>query len=275
MKASASRSKKKKTPRKVIYSFGADGLLRTARSRQPVLHQHLDAHPDRRCRLGARASPRAPPRRSRCYRRARRSTPRLARSAPPKRRSPSPGRCRPNRTSCATVPVGTREFSKTQEGSCKGECSVRNFTGLKPEPYEVILKSPEGREGREKTQERSSPPRCRRNPGRRTSPRPPSPGARRRKPAKLRLGQTLTASPGSWSGSPTQFLYQWLRCEGNGEAGSSEELGSECEPITTSKGPATGETYEVQPQDVSRTIAVKVEAKNASGSRPWRSPDRS
>ncbi|HTY97395.1 MAG TPA: IPT/TIG domain-containing protein, partial [Solirubrobacteraceae bacterium] len=82
---------------------------------------------------------------------------------------------------------------------------------------------------------------------------------------KLRLGQTLTVSPGTWSGSPTQFTYQWLRCEGNGEAGANEELGTECEPITTGKGAATGETYEVQPQDVSRTIAVKVEAKNAAG----------
>ena len=47
-------------------------------------------------------------------------------------------------------PVGTREFGKTQEGNCKGPCSLP-LTGLKAEPYEVILKSPEGREGHEKT----------------------------------------------------------------------------------------------------------------------------
>ena len=47
--------------------------------------------------------------------------------------------------------------------------------------------------------------------------------------------------------------------------GACEELGTECEPITIGKDPATGETYEVQSQDVSRTIIVDVEAKNASG----------
>ena len=162
------------------------------------------------------------------------------------------------------VPVGTREFSKTQEGSCKGECSVQ-FTGLKPQPYEVILKSPEGREGREKTRRIIGTPVVAE-----ILAGQPVPAHHQRQPGdgngqKLRLGQTLTAAHGEWSNEPTQFTYQWLRCEGNGEAGASEELGSECEPITTGKGPATGETYEVQPQDVSRTIAVKVEAKNASG----------
>jgi len=163
------------------------------------------------------------------------------------------------------VPVGTREFSKpTQEGNCKGECSLQ-FTGLKPEPYEVILKSPgEGREGREKVRKIIATPLSPKSWPANSSP-PTISGTPATETAKLRLGQTLTASPGTWSGSPTQFTYQWLRCEGNGEAGTSEELGSECEPITTGKGPATGETYEVQPQDVSRTIAVKVEAKNASG----------
>ncbi len=162
------------------------------------------------------------------------------------------------------VPVGTREYSKSQESSCKGECSVQ-FTGLKPEPYEVILKSPEGKEGREKTRRIIGTPVAPK-----TWPSDLSPPTISGKPAtettkKLRLGQTLTAAHGEWSNEPT-FTYQWLRCEGNGEAGASEELGSECEPITTGKGPATGETYEVQPQDVARTIAVKVEAKNASGS---------
>jgi len=161
-------------------------------------------------------------------------------------------------------PVGTHDYSKSQEGSCKGTCSLQ-FTGLRPQPYEVILRNPgEGREGREK---------IRRIVGTPLPPKswpvnlsaPTITGSPATETAKLRLGQTLTASPGSWSGSPTQFAYQWLRCEGNGEAGSSEELGSECEPITTGKGPATGETYEVQPQDVSRTVVVKVEAKNAAG----------
>ena len=162
------------------------------------------------------------------------------------------------------VPVGTREYSKSQESTCKGECSVQ-FTGLKPEPYQVILKSPEGKEGQcEKTRRIIGTP---------VAPKfwpvnlsaPTISGKPATETKKLRLGQTLTAAHGEWSNEPT-FTYQWLRCEGNGEAGASEEFGSECEPITTNKGPATGETYEVQAQDVSRTIAVKVEAENASGS---------
>ncbi len=136
------------------------------------------------------------------------------------------------------VPVGTREFSKSQESSCKGECSVQ-FTGLKPEPYQVILKSPEAREGRERTRRIIGTPVAPKS-----WPSELSPPTISGKPAtettkKLRLGQTLTAAHGEWSNEPT-FTYQWLRCEGNGEAGASEELGSECEPITTGKGPATG-----------------------------------
>ena len=161
------------------------------------------------------------------------------------------------------VPVGTREFSKTTESTCKGECTAK-LTGLKPEPYEVILKSPEGREGKERTRRIIGTPVAPKSWPANVSP-PTISGSPHTETGKLRLGQTLTVSPGSWSGSPTQFTYQWLRCEGNGEVGASEELGTECEAITTGKGPATGETYEVQPQDVSRTIVVKVEAKNASG----------
>src|SRR6185437_14431263 len=32
------------------------------------------------------------------------------------------------------------------------------------------------------------------------------------------VGQTLTASHGTWSNAPTFFAYQWLRCNGGGHS---------------------------------------------------------
>lgn len=61
------------------------------------------------------------------------------------------------------------------------------------------------------------------------------------------IGQTLTASTGTWSGSPTGYAYQWLR------AGVAI-IG------------ATGATYVVQTADAGATIAVTVTASNAGGS---------
>lgn len=98
------------------------------------------------------------------------------------------------------VPVGTREFSKTTESTCKGECTAK-LTGLKPEPYEVILKSPEGREGKERTRRIIGTPVAPKSWPANVSP-PTISGSPHTETGKLRLGQTLTVSPGSWSGSP-------------------------------------------------------------------------
>ncbi|HUH80849.1 MAG TPA: hypothetical protein VLZ06_05935, partial [Solirubrobacteraceae bacterium] len=66
-------------------------------------------------------------------------------------------------------------------------------------------------------------------------------------------GQTLTATTGSWSGSPTSFAYEWERCEGS--AGS-------CTAITG----AHSATYVLTPADVSHTVRVVVTAEGAGGS---------
>src|SRR5438128_2313651 len=66
-------------------------------------------------------------------------------------------------------------------------------------------------------------------------------------------GQTLTASPGSWTGSPTVYSYEWKRC---GAAGGS------CVTIPL----ATGPTYLLTEADGSRTLRVAVVASNAAGS---------
>jgi hypothetical protein len=67
-------------------------------------------------------------------------------------------------------------------------------------------------------------------------------------------GQTLTASPGTWSSDTTpKFAYQWNRCDA---------AGNNCAAVTG----ATAQTYTVQTADLEKTLRVTVTATNASGS---------
>ena len=68
-----------------------------------------------------------------------------------------------------------------------------------------------------------------------------------------RDGSLLTASNGSWTGSPTSYSYQWLRCDSQG--GSCTQIAG-----------ATSKTYTVQTADVGSRLRVQVSATNASGS---------
>ena len=65
-------------------------------------------------------------------------------------------------------------------------------------------------------------------------------------------GDTLTASQGSWSNSPTSYAYQWQDC--NSSSGS-------CSNITS----ATSSSYTVAVADEDHTIVVVVTATNAGG----------
>jgi alpha-tubulin suppressor-like RCC1 family protein len=66
-----------------------------------------------------------------------------------------------------------------------------------------------------------------------------------------REAKTLTASPGSWSGTgPFAYEYQWERCSALGEG---------CLPIPG----ATAQTYALGAADVGSTLLVKVTAKGA------------
>jgi len=63
--------------------------------------------------------------------------------------------------------------------------------------------------------------------------------------------KTLTATHGSWSGSPTSYAYQWERCSASG-----------CPAITG----ATGSTYKLVDGDVGSQIVVAVTAMSPAGS---------
>src|SRR5438067_735776 len=67
-----------------------------------------------------------------------------------------------------------------------------------------------------------------------------------------REGSTLTASNGTWSGSPTSFTYQWQRCN---------NAGGGCGDITS----ATDKTYVPVAGDAGHALRVVVTAVNADG----------
>jgi hypothetical protein len=68
-----------------------------------------------------------------------------------------------------------------------------------------------------------------------------------------RQGSTLTASTGSWSGTPPiSFSFQWQRCGTGGGA-------------CTGIGGATSQAYTLAAADVGRTIRVRVTARNDVG----------
>jgi hypothetical protein len=68
-------------------------------------------------------------------------------------------------------------------------------------------------------------------------------------------GETLTASPGTWAGSPTAYAYTWEDCDSAGEA---------CSEVSG----ATSPSYKLTASDVTHTIVVVVTATNAGGSTP-------
>jgi len=68
------------------------------------------------------------------------------------------------------------------------------------------------------------------------------------------VGQTLTASTGTWNSSTTPtYTYQWQRCD---------TAGNNCAAITG----ATAQTYTVTSDDENKTLRVVVTATNSSGS---------
>src|SRR5262249_54646917 len=69
------------------------------------------------------------------------------------------------------------------------------------------------------------------------------------------LGQTLTATPGTWTGAPTSYQYSWQRCNSSG---------SSCGTI----GGATASTYVLTTDDFGHRFRVQVTATNSLGTSP-------
>jgi 6-phosphogluconolactonase (cycloisomerase 2 family) len=84
------------------------------------------------------------------------------------------------------------------------------------------------------------------------SPQPPTDASSPTISGTDQRGQTLTASPGSWSGSPTSFAYAWQRCDA---------AGANCAAIAA----ATAVTYTLTEADVGATLRVAVTASNEVG----------
>ena len=68
------------------------------------------------------------------------------------------------------------------------------------------------------------------------------------------VGQTLTATSGSWSGPTTGFAYDWFRCDTGG---------ANCNTGGTPVG--TGQVYQVASADVGHTLRVRVTASGTGG----------
>jgi hypothetical protein len=72
------------------------------------------------------------------------------------------------------------------------------------------------------------------------------------------IGSTLRATQGSWSGSPTSYRFQWVRCPSSG----GRPDGSDCAAI----GGATTSAYVIAAADAGRRLRVRVTASNDDGS---------
>ncbi|MEA2422329.1 MAG: hypothetical protein QOF55_1428, partial [Thermoleophilaceae bacterium] len=87
-------------------------------------------------------------------------------------------------------------------------------------------------------------------------PPPPDPPANTAAPSvsgTTTVGSVLSATQGSWSGSPTSYAYQWRNCDVTGGA---------CADIAG----AVGSSYQLSAPDAGHTIRVVVTATGAGGS---------
>src|SRR5205807_2263033 len=84
------------------------------------------------------------------------------------------------------------------------------------------------------------------------APQPPASIAPPTIAGEAREGQTLTATAGEWSGAPTSFAYQWLRCRSEERRVGQDET-------------ATASSYQVAGADVGSTLRAQVTGSLAFG----------
>ena len=72
-----------------------------------------------------------------------------------------------------------------------------------------------------------------------------------------KVGSTLTGTQGVWTGDPTSFRFQWVRCPDSG----GKPDGSDCAAIAG----ATKQQYRLSGNDAGRRLRVRVTASNADG----------
>jgi hypothetical protein len=88
-----------------------------------------------------------------------------------------------------------------------------------------------------------------------SAPAPVSPPANTALPTvsgTAQVGSSLSSTTGSWSGSPTDYAYQWKRCDPSGNA---------CADVSG----ATGSSYTPVSADAGSTLRVTVAASNSGG----------
>ena len=72
------------------------------------------------------------------------------------------------------------------------------------------------------------------------------------------VGSTLTATTGTWTGSPSSYRLRWTRCPASGSAPDASDCATISGATTSSYAPGTA--------DVGERLRVRVTATNATGS---------
>jgi polysaccharide biosynthesis protein PslG len=149
-------------------------------------------------------------------------------------------RCGSTGSSCVVTP-GATGWSYTAASGDAGSTLRATVTATNPAGSATAVSSPTG-----VIVAAAAPP---------ATPAPPAPPASTAVPqisGVAQVGQTLSASTGTWSGSPTSYGYAWQRCD---------SAGSNCSVIAG----AQAASYSLAAADAGSRVGVNVTASNVGG----------